>query len=46
MRKAKERLDQLMADRKFLYKHARDEKQKSMQLEREIADLKRELEET
>jgi len=26
MRKAKERLDQLMADRKFLYKHARDEK--------------------
>lgn len=43
LRKAKERLDQIIADRKFLYKHAREEKTRSMQLEKEVAELKEKL---
>lgn len=46
LRKARERLEQVIADRKFLYMHAREEKSRSMQLEKEVAELKERLEET
>jgi predicted RNase H-like nuclease len=33
IKRLKEKLEQIMADRKFLYKHAREEKKRAMQLE-------------
>lgn len=44
LRTMRQRLDQIQADRKFLYMHARDEKQKSRELERRVRELEGELE--
>ena len=46
LKKMKQKLEMIMADRKFLYKHAREEKQKSMQLQKDVEGLRRELQET
>lgn len=44
--KLKTKVDLIQEDRRFLYVHARDEKQKSMQLEKRVDELEKELEET
>ena len=43
LRQMRQRLDQIQADRKFLYMHARDEKQKSRGLERRVRELEGEV---
>ena len=45
LRLMRQRLDQIQADRKFLYTHARDEKKKSRGLEKRVKVLESELEE-